>query len=341
MEVLGLRPRVYHLNEGHCAFAIIGRLQNLMENKKFSFSEAKTIIRASTVFTTHTPVIAGNENFDSEQVKKYLQPILKKMEIPFDKISQPAGMESSSDRFWMPAFAMHFSRYINAVSKQHAQTARAMWQNIFPKRPIVEVPITSVTDGAHFSWISQTFTDMFRRYLGPDYILCGNKEYLWKNIYNIPDEELWEEHRKNKRYLINYIRRQFKEQMVTGGYSRPKPSEVSRPFNTDYLTIVFARRFAAYKRPTLILADKERFARIITSSARPVQMIFAGKVHPADVQCKQMIKEIIDFARSYNIENRIIFLENYDINTARHLLWVPTCGLIIPLPIWRPAELQA
>ena len=321
MDLLGMKPKVYHLNEGHCAFTIIGRLQELMENRQFSFSEAKAIIKASTAVTIHTPVIAGNENFDADQTQKYLKPYLKKMELTYDKIAPLAHFEGSQDRFWMPALAMHFSRYTSAVSKQHAQTARKMWWPIFPKRPLVEVPIDAVTDGTHLSWISPGFTDIFKRYLGPDYIICGNKEYLWKNIYNIPDEELWEEHRRNKKDLINFIRRQFKDQMIMGGHSRPKTTEVGRPFNTDYLTVVFARRFAAYKRPTLILADKDRFARILTNPGRPVQMIFAGKAHPADVQCKQMIKEIIDFAKRYNVENRIIFLENYDINIARHLFW--------------------
>lgn len=321
MDLLGLKPKVYHLNEGHCAFAVIGRLQQIMENKKFSFSEAKAIIKASTAVTIHTPVIAGNENFDSDQMKKYLQPYLKKAELTYDKIAQLAYLEGSSDRFWMPALAMHFSRYTSAVSKQHAQTARKMWWPIFPKRPLVEVPIDAITDGTHLSWISPGFSDMFRRYLGPDYILCGDRAYLWKNIFNIPDEELWEEHRRNKKDLINFMRRQFKEQMIAGGYSRLKPAEVGRPFNTDYLTVVFARRFAAYKRPTLILTDKERITKILTNPNKPVQLIFAGKAHPADIQCKQMIKEIIDFARRYNLENRIVFLENYDINVARHLFW--------------------
>ena len=141
----------------------------------------------------------------------------------------------------------------------------------------VEVPIGAVTDGTHLSWISPAFADIFNRYLGPDYILCGNREYLWKNIFNIPDEEIWEEHRKNKKDLINFIRRQFKEQMVTGGYARSKPADVSRPFNTDYLTIVFARRFAAYKRPTLILTDKERITKILTNPQQAGTVDFRGQ----------------------------------------------------------------
>jgi starch phosphorylase len=331
LNALGLHPKVYHINEGHCAFTIVARLQTLMEFKKFSFSQAKAIVRASTALTVHTPVIAGNENFDAEVIKKYLQPYLKKMELPFEKLAQSAYLEGSSDRFWMPAMGMHFARYTNAVSQQHADTARKMWWGLFPERPLLEVPIGAITDGAHLSWISPAFAGIFNRYLGPDYILCGNREYLWNNIYNIPDEEIWEEHRKNKKDLINFIRRQSREQMVTGGYSHSKTSDADSPFNTDFLTIVFARRFAAYKRPTLILTDKERIAKILTHPHKPVQLIFAGKAHPADLQCKQMIKEILDFARRHNVEHRIIFLENYDMNIARHLLWGADVWLNNPL----------
>ncbi len=321
LQHLGINAKIYHFNEGHSAFAIIGRLQNLMSSNNFSFFEAKAIIRASTVFTTHTPVIAGNENFKTDLVKKHLEPILKELGLDFDQIAQTGYVNNNKDVFWLPAFAMHFSRYINGVSEQHAQISRKMWADIFPNRPILEVPIKSVTNGVHVSWISPPFVDLFNRYLGPDYIHCGDKEDMWKKIYNIPDQELWEEHRRNKKDMVNFIRRQFAEQMTVEGYSHSKLLNISRWLNNDYLTIVFARRFAAYKRPVLILRDKERFRKILTNPEKPVQMIFSGKAHPADEQSKKMIKEIIDFTREYHVGDRVIFLENYDINIARHLHW--------------------
>ena len=330
LDLLGIKTKIYHFNEGHSAFAIIGRLQDLMINKKFSFSEAKAIIRASTVFTTHTPVIAGNENFDTDLVKKYLEPTVKEMGLAFEKIAQLGYVNDNTKVFWLPAFAMQFSRYVNGVSNQHTQMSRKMWAGIFPERPIVEIPITAITNGVHMSWISPPFGDMFNRYLGPHHAHRGKRKDVWKNVYNIPDEELWEEHRRNKRDLINFIRRQF--QPLAGEYSRTKNPNVNLSLNTDYLTIVFARRFAAYKRPTLILKDKERFKEILTNPAKPVQMIFAGKAHPADQQSKEMIKEIIDFAKEYNIEDRVIFLENYDMNIARHLYWGADVWLNNPAP---------
>jgi len=347
LELLGIKAKIYHFNEGHSAFAIIERLRDLMTDKKFSFPEAKAIIRASTVFTTHTPVIAGNENFNTDLVKKYLQGKVKAMGLVFDKVARLGYVNGDTDVFWLPAFAMQFSRYVNGVSKQHAQMSRKMWSAIFPEVPMMEIPIKAITNGVHISWVSPPFDELFNRYLRPHYVHCDKKGDVWKTIYDIPDEELWEEHRRNKRDLINFIRRQFNpvrndtlpfgrvknptelsngvNDSATGGlaeeYSNIKKPNVNLSLNTDYLTIVFARRFAAYKRPTLILKDKERFSKILTNSTKPVQMIFAGKAHPADKASKEMIKEIIDFAKDFNVEDRVIFLENYDMNIARHLYW--------------------
>jgi len=321
LELLGKKVKTYHFNEGHSAFAIIGRLQDLIVNRKFSLSEAMAIIRASTVFTTHTPVIAGNENFDIKLVRKYIEPRVREIGLDFDKVAALGYINGNKDVFWMPAFAMQFSRYINGVSEQHAEISRKMWAGIFPERPIAEVPITAITNGVHTSWISQPFTDMFNRYLRPHYVHCDSRTDVWKNIYNIPDEEMWEEHRRNKRDLINFIRRQFVRPSGNGETSHSKRPNVSLSLNTDYLTIVFARRFASYKRPTLILMDKKRLSKILTNPAKPVQLIFAGKAHPDDKQSKETIKEIIDFAKEYSIEDRVVFLENYDMNIARHLYW--------------------
>jgi starch phosphorylase len=292
-----------------------------MAGGKFTFSEAKAIIRASTVFTTHTPVIAGNENLEIGLVRRYLESHIKPLGLNFDEIAKLGFVDNNTKIFWLPAFAMHFSRYINGVSKQHGQIARKMWAPIFPESPLMEVPINSITNGVHTSWISPPFNDLFKRYLGPDYALFNKKEDVWRNIYNIPDQELWDEHRRNKKDMINFIRRKFSEQMLTGGYSQARTFNINRALNLDHLTIVFARRFAAYKRPALILRDKERFKKILTNPAKPVQMIFAGKAHPADEQSKRIIKEVLDYAREYDVEDKVIFLENYDITTARHLFW--------------------
>lgn len=321
LELMGIAPKIYHFNEGHSALAVIGRLQMFMKDKKFSFSEATALIRASTVFTTHTPVIAGNEHYDTELLASYLKPLLAECHIPFERIAEYGYVDGNKDVFWFPAFAIRFSSHVNAVSKQHAEVSRKMWAGLFPEMTPAEIPIKPVTNGVHTSWISQTFTDMFNRYLGPEYIHFGKREEVWDKIYRIPDEELWDAHRRNKKDMVNFVRRRFARKMVAGGYSQARLLSGKKALNSDYLTIVFARRFAGYKRPTLILKDKERFRRILTNEDKPVQIIFAGKAHPADEASKAMIKEVIDFAREYNVEDRVIFLENYDINVARHLHW--------------------
>jgi len=332
LKFIGIDAKIYHFNEGHSAFVVIGRLQELMKDRKLSISQAKAIIRASTVFTTHTPVIAGNEHFDTEMVKKYLQPYLKQIDVDFDWIGKCGFTGGNTDVFWMPALAIRFSRYVNGVSKQHAGMSRKMWAGIFPQYPGIEIPITYVTNAVHLSWVSPPFVELFERYLGLDYVHCGAKEEVWKNIYNIPDIQLWEEHKRNKRDMINFVRRRFVEQMITRGFSISRFLKVGRSLNAEYLTVIFARRFAAYKRPTLILRDKGRLKAILTNSVKPVQLIFAGKAHPADEQSKQMIKEIIDFAKDYDVEDRVIFLENYDINIARHFYWGADAWLNCPAP---------
>jgi starch phosphorylase len=317
LEVLGIKPTLFHLNEGHAAFVIIGRLKTLLSDEKLSLAEAKAIIRASTIFTTHTPVMAGNENFLSDLVERHLEPLLGEFGLSFKDIETLGYINGELDKFWQPAFSIHFAKYINGVSKQHTEVSKKIWLDLFPGQPTLEIPITHITNGVHLSWISPSFINLLNNYVGPDYVRCGDRADVWRKIYDIPDDELWEEHRRNKKEMINFIRRHIARQMSAKGYSR----FVSRLLNPEYLTIVFARRFAGYKRPTLILNDKERLKNILTDSAEPVQIIFAGKAHPADETSKKMIKEVIDFAKNYHLEDRVIFLENYDMNVARHLYW--------------------
>jgi starch phosphorylase len=331
LELINVKPKIYHLNEGHSAFLLIGRLQKLMQEEGLSFSEARALIRASTVFTTHTPVIAGNESFKTELAKKYLEPEVKTLGIDFKQLVDFGFVDGNTETFWLPAFAIRFSRFINAVSKQHRDVARKMWSNIFPQRPMIEIPIDYVTNGVHISWVSKSFADVFNRYMGLDYIRCDAKEESWQNIYKIPDEEIWEAHRKNKKMLWLFVRNKIIESLAARGFSQTKSSKLINLFNPDYLTIVFAKRFASYKRATLILKDKERLRKILTNAEKPVQLIFAGKAHPADESGKKMIKEIIDFAKEYQVEDKVIFLENYEINVARHLIWGADVWLNTPI----------
>jgi len=334
LELLNIKPKIYHINEGHPVLLVVARLRELMIGQKFSFSEAKSLIRASTVFTTHTPVIAGNEHFKTEVVKKYLESAVRGLGLSFDELAAYGFIEDKEDKkddFWLPAFAIRFAKYVNCVSRLHRDVSRKMWASLWPELPAIEIPIDYVTNGVHRSWLSEPFTDMFNRHIGPDYIHCAQNEQFWSKIADIADEKIWAAHQKNKQSLVNFIRRKLADDLTAKGYAQPKIANLTRWLNPEYLTIVFARRFAHYKRATLILRDKDRLKKILTSTTRPVQLIFAGKAHPADDAGKEMIKEILDFAKEYQLEDKVIFLENYDMDVARHLVWGADVWLNTPL----------
>jgi starch phosphorylase len=321
LERLGIEPRIYHINEGHSALLILARLQRLMLREKHSFMEAKALIRASTVFTTHTPVIAGNENFDAGLVKEYLEPEIRPLGMTFDDLASHAFLDGDRRSFWLPALAMRFSRHLNAVSKLHRDVSRRMWTSLFPGQPEVEMPIDYVTNGVHHSWLSEPVIDLLKRHVGADYVRSPCDARTWDRVLAIQEDEVWEAHHRNKQSLITFIRKKLADDLTARGYVESKVMKLTRALNPEYLTIVYARRFARYKRATLILRDKDRLAKILTNSTKPVQLIFAGKAHPADSLGKSMIREIIDFAKSYHLEDRVVFVENYDMNVARHLVW--------------------
>lgn len=331
LEVLGIEPTIYHVNEGHAAFLIVARLLKLLTEQNLPFSKAKALIRASTVFTTHTPVSAGNESFKKDLVKKYLGKRVESAGISLDKLVAHGMTEDNQVDFLLSAFAIRFSKYINAVSKVHRDVSRNMWANIFPDRELAEVPIDYVTNGVHRSWLSEPVIELLNEYVGPDYIHCGTNSANWGRVLEIGDDEIWQAHRKNKQNLATFIRNKLRDDLAARGHAEPKIVKLTRLLNPEFLTIAFARRFAHYKRATLILKDKERLQRILKDAKKPVQLIFAGKAHPADTDGKNMIKEIIEFTKQYEVEDRVVFLENYDMNIARHLVWGADVWLNTPI----------
>jgi len=335
LKSLDIHPRIYHVNEGHSAFLVIARLQELMNERGFDFAQATALVRASTVFTTHTPVLAGNENFEVELVRTYLEADVQSLGLKFEEIARLGLVGNSTKLFWLPAFAIKFAHYINGVSRIHGEVSRSMWAQMFPQMPVMEVPIGHITNGVHSSWLSQTFTELLNRYIGPDFVHLTGQCDCWSQLNDIPDEQIWEAHRKNKQNLVTFIRGRLIDGLGQRGYIHSTSLKLGRLFNPEHLTIVFARRFAPYKRPTLILKNKERLKAILSDPARPVQLVFAGKAHPADTLGKDMIKEIIGFARENDLEDRVVFLENYDINVARHLAWGADVWLNNPI---RPME---
>ncbi len=317
---LGLDPKVFHLNEGHSAFLIIERLKKYMKEAKMPFEKARQMVRQTTVFTTHTPVIEGNEHYDDSLIKEYLADDIPALGIPMDTLLA-LGKIDDSKNFWLPAFAIRFSKYSNGVSKLHGEVSRHMWKNIYQNLHINEVPIDSVTNGVHLlTWLSMEMTYLFDRYVGPDYVHKAGDPDVWDKVLDIPDNEIWEAHKRRKEQLITFIRERMIRMLQKKGAPMKQIKRVSNVLNPDYLTIGFARRFAPYKRANLLLTDAERLKAILTNPQKPVQIIFAGKAHPADLMGKSLIKEVIDFAKEHNLEDRLVFVEDYDINVARHLV---------------------
>ncbi len=320
MRALGIKPKVYHLNEGHTAFTIFERMRHLVLNKKYSLEDARHIIRYSTAFTTHTPVVEGNEHFPDDLIAEYLRDEVRELGMSMEDFLS-LGKVKKDRMFWLPAYALRYSRHSNGVSNIHASVSRSMWRDLYPNLHERELPITGITNGVHIqSWLSLQMTELFDRYMGPDYKNRAEADESWKNISSIPDGEVWNAHRRRKEQVVSFVRKRVMDMVAKNGYCKSKIKDVDNVLNPDYLTIGVARRFAPYKRTNLILSDPERLVSIILNKKKPVQFLFAGKAHPADQAGKDIIRTVIDFINRYPIENHVVFIEDYDINVARHLV---------------------
>ena len=323
LELLGISVSAYHLNEGHAAFSGIERIQQLMRKKKMSFYEAKEAIIASSVFTTHTPVPAGNDYFGPELVKKYLAPVIEGNDVKMSVLIS-LGRKNQADEkehFCMTVLALRLSSGSNSVSKLHGEVSRNMWHEIWPKVPTNLVPIRSITNGIHIrTWISEEMRQLFDRYLGVQWISKPGDEGVWKNIEKIPEAELWRTHERRRERFVGFARKRLAEQLRKKGAPDSEIKRADEALDPEALTIGFARRFATYKRGTLILKDLERLEKILNNKEMPVQIVFAGKSHPNDEEGKELIKQIYHIARKEEFRRRIVFLENYDIDLARYLV---------------------
>jgi starch phosphorylase len=320
MELINFKPTLYHLNEGHSAFIILELIRKFTKDLGYSFAEAKELIRASSIFTTHTPVIAGNENFDKKLVDKWLHHKILEAGLTIEEFDALASVEGDDSKFWLPALAIRFSKYINGVSMLHAEVSRKMWHKIYPNLYQSEVPIVGITNGVHLqTWMSKQLAGLFLRYIGPEYLHASEKKTVWANVPLIPDNEIWEAHKQRKEQMVSFIRQRIAQNQIARGISSEEASSKSY-LNSKALTIGFARRFATYKRANLLLSNPARLINILKNTERPVQFIFAGKAHPADLEGKKLIKNLIYFARQANLEDRFLFVEGYDMNVARHIV---------------------
>lgn len=320
---LGLRPAVFHMNEGHSAFAIFERVRQLVQTRDLTFEAAVEFVTASSVFTTHTPVPAGNDVFGTEIMQRYFASFAEEMKISVNDLlgmgkSNPADREET---FCMTILALKHAASCNAVSELHSHVSRSMWTHVWPDLPRREIPISGLTNGVHIpSWISAEISGLYDRYLGPRWSEDPDNEKVWERALNIPDTELWRTHERRRERLVSFARYRLVQQLQRIGAPRSQIEIARGILNPRALTIGFARRFATYKRGNLILSDLERLGKLLNSTENPVQIMFAGKAHPADKEGKEFIKKIVDVARSAGYRQRIIFIENYDMHVARYLV---------------------
>ncbi|MCU0702918.1 MAG: alpha-glucan family phosphorylase [Fimbriiglobus sp.] len=323
LRAVGHEPTVCHLNEGHAAFCALERVRTLMAEKKLDFATAAEAIKAGTVFTTHTPVPAGNDVFDPGLMDQYFGGYYPQLGL--DRRSFLAlGRQHAHDegeRFGMTVLAIRMSNTSNGVSKLHGHVSRNMWNPIWPTLPDAEVPITSVTNGVHTqSWLAGEFGELFERYMGVKWDSRPVDFAVWKQVEQIPDGELWRTHEKCRARLIRFARNRLKEQLIRRGAPAYEVAAAAEVLDPEALTIGFARRFATYKRGDLVFRDSPRLAALLNNPGRPVQFIFAGKAHPKDNGGKELIARVVQNARLPDFRNRVVFIEDYDMNVARHLV---------------------
>jgi starch phosphorylase len=323
LKALGLAPTVFHMNEGHSAFLALERIRLLTADHGLSFEEALDATRRNNVFTTHTSVPAGIDVFDGSIMYEYFNAYMNEAGFPFDRLMALGRWHDADphEPFSMAIAALKTSAFRNAVSRLHREVSQMMWQSLWPKLPIWEIPITSITNGVHLpSWLNGELAAIYDQYLQPDWRERHHDPGVWTQVADIPDQELWEAHRRRKRRLIAFVRDRVTAAAVQ---RKAPPAEVRRlqdVLDPDALTIGFARRFATYKRATLLFRDVARLKRILTNPRAPVQIVIAGKAHPQDHPGKGLIREIVQLSRDPELQRHLVFVEDYGLQVARELV---------------------
>jgi len=338
LRAMGIEPTVCHMNEGHSAFLGLERIRYLMQERQLAWNEAMEIAATGNVFTTHTPVPAGNERFDPELVERYLGPLRAELGLsPHDFLA--LGRENPADpheAFCMTVLALRLADHSNGVSALHGVVSRHMWSRVWPGVPEDEIPISSITNGIHTqTWISYDLDRLFETYLGGDWYRNSAEPALWSRLEQIPDEELWRTHTYRREQLVAFARRRLRAQLERRGLPPREAAVADEVLDPGALTLGFARRFATYKRGTLIFRNMERLKAILLNRERPVQIIFAGKAHPMDNAGKELIRHIIHTTRDPELRRRIVFIEDYDMHVGRALVQGVDVWLNTPL---RPKE---
>jgi glycogen phosphorylase len=321
LRALGIAPAAWHINEGHAAFLTLERCRELVASG-LSFGEAREVVAANTLFTTHTPVPAGNDTFSYELVDRYFSSYWGQLGLSREQFLEVAREDHGyGPVYGMTVLALRLSGAHNGVSKLHGEVSRRMWQFLWPGIDVDEVPIDSITNGVHTpTWVSPEVNGMLKRYLGEDWEDHVDEPEMWERVKDIPDEEFWRVHMLRKQALIDYVHRHMRRHYLRLGEGSVQMEEIEHLLNADALMIGFARRFATYKRATLIFRDMRRLRRMLDDPERPVQIVFAGKAHPADEPGKALIEQVYRIARSDEFRGKVVFLENYDMEMARYMV---------------------
>ena len=322
-RALKLEPTVYHMNEGHSSFLILELIKNVIKEKQVSFDVARDIVSSQTVFTTHTPVPAGNDIFPISLVEKYFKDFWPRLTISREEFLK-LGMKPCKELengFNMGILALKVAGKKNGVSKLHGAVSRELFADVWPEIAANESPIDYVTNGIHTcSWLAPSLKQLYNKYLIPYWQDKIQYDYVWEKVRNIPDDKLWNAHQARKEKLLSIVKNNVTERLRRSGYNYEDINAITSKINPNALTIGFARRFATYKRATLIFKDLERITQILNNADRPVQLIFAGKAHPADKQGQDLIKFIHDVSMMPQFKGKIFLLENYNIAMSRYLI---------------------
>jgi starch phosphorylase len=337
LRALGVDAKVWHMNEGHSAFLNLERCRELVTGLGVSFPVAREIAAANAIFTTHTPVAAGNDVFNYDLIDRYFGDFWPQLGLDREAFHDLARQELGwGSGFSMTVLALRLSAQHNGVSRLHGAVSRRMWHFLWPDIEVDETPIGAITNGVHTAtWLAPRLAALYARYLGRDWYEQLDEPALWKKIEKIPDSELWEVHQQLKGDLLTYARARLARQRLRNGEPTSAVRAAREMLRPDALTLGFARRAATYKRATLLFRDRERLLRLLNDPARPLQIIFAGKAHPADAPGQELIRQVYEYAQQPEFAGRIVFLEDYDMDMARHL--VSGCDVWLNTPV-RPHE---
>ncbi|MFA7230771.1 MAG: alpha-glucan family phosphorylase [Victivallaceae bacterium] len=319
---MGYDPAVCHMNEGHAAFLSLARIAHLVNDKGYDPDTALEIVWRTNIFTTHTPVPAGNEAFNVDLVRPYLEALKAETKLDVDRVINwgiPINSRNQTNEMSMTVMGLRMANYSNGVSRLHGEVARKMWQQLWPGRSVDEIPIKHITNGVHIaSWVAQRKRIIYDRYLTLEWPDNPDKNQLRETVDNLPDEELWMAHELCRHSLIRKARKLMQNHIKC--LNLPADVYQKNLLDPDILTIGFARRFATYKRGNLLLRNPERLMALLSDKERPIQLIFAGKAHPADEAGKALIQQLVQFSENHNVRGRLVFIEDYDISLARTMV---------------------